>query len=501
MSNKELSKRVQHVVFPIIIGVVMVFFLGFWNLVHVGGSQLASSGRDRSFGLVSASTTETYTLYLPLAARCYNNTVPPFGVQFYGALNDSQGLDQIADAGARWIRVPFSWKSIEPSNTTPENDWSSLDTSVINATEEGIQLILTLGGQPSWAAIYAQGPVTDTDDILEFMGSVVERYDGDGVDDAPGSPQVTYFELYNEPDNGDPGHARDGGWGCWGDFDNDAPGCGNAEDYATLLQTLYPVVKDANPQAKLVFGGMALDWFPPIGPFDPNFLDNVLAACQGQNCFDVMNFHYYPPFRSHWESYGAGIIGKASYVQQKLAEHGFTDTPAICTETSWCSNCAWGSDELQSRYAVKGYVRGMAADLDVVTWFWARDGGSDGQPGLLDDDLQPKNSYWAFQEMTTMLENAIYQRPLTSSETGNEQIEGYVFQTCGGRLDVVWAEDDTPYNAEDDPVLALTVEANSLRVVDKFGNGIEYRDEEDGMVDGKITVQVGGSPLYLEYDP
>jgi hypothetical protein len=217
----------------------------------------------------------------------------------------------------------------------------------------------------------------------------------------------------------------------------------------------------------------------------------------------VMNFHYYPPFRPNWESYGPAIIGKANYVRQRLAAHGFTDVPVICTETSWASatSSGWGSDELQSRYVGKGYVRGMAAGLDVIVWYQIRDQGDTILPGLLDDARQPRPSYRAYQAMTDMLTGALYQRPLTLAETASDQVEGYVFQACGGRLDVVWTEDDTPYDPDDDPVLPLTVQAQTVRVLDKFGNEVWYDDADDGRKDGRTTVTVGGSPLYLEYDP
>ena len=499
MSHTMLSKPFWHIALSVLIGVALALVLGCWGLPYVAGSGLRSVEPDTSVGLASISATGAYTVHLPFLGSCCSTAVPPFAVQTYGALNSAGDLDEIADAGARWIRVPISWRSIEPTDTTPANyHWSGLDASVANAEAEGVQLILTLGGQPSWAAILPEGPVTNTEDILEFAGALVERYDDDGVDDAPGSPQVNHFELYNEPDNGDPEHAA-GGFGCWGDFKNEVPGCGDAEDYAALLQALHPVMKDASSQANLVFGGLALDWFASDGgPFDPDFMETVLAECQGQDCFDVMNFHYYPPFRRHWEPYGPGIIGKANSVRETLEAYGRGEMPIICTETSWYSAGTWGSHELQSRYAVKGYVRGMAAGLDVVTWFWAQDGGYDVEPGLLDDDLQPKDAYRAYQEMTTRLGTAIYQRPLTAAETGDERIEGYVFQTCRGRLDVVWTEDDDWFDAGD-PTLPLTVEATSLRVVDKFGNETVYRDEDDGATDGRVTVSVGGSPLYLEY--
>lgn len=502
MSRNTILARVARIALPSIIGASAALALAPCGGARSLAAEALSPHREVSEHVMSVSSTEAYTVFLPALFRCCDAQTPPFGVQFYGALNSDSGLAEIADAGATWIRMPISWRTIEPTNTRPEYySWSALDASVSNAAERGVELILTLAGQPSWAAAYEQGPVTNTQDLVEFFSALVERYDGDGVDDAPGSPTVTHFELYNEPDNGSLGHAAHGGWGCWGDFDDDVPGCGDAEDYAALLQLLYPVVKQANPRAKLVFGGIALDAYAPAGPFDPHFLDNVLAACEGQDCFDVMNFHYYPPFRQNWEPYGTGMIGKANYVRERLAAHGRPDVPVICTETSWDSEASWGSEELQSRYVVKAYVRGMAADLDVVTWFWARDGDAGGAPGLLDDSLQPRDSYTAFGTMTEMLKGALYQRSLTLAETGDERIEGYVFQTSSGRMDVVWTEDDTPYITDDDPFLPYIVEARAVRVVHRSGCAMEYRDEGDGVIDGKILIQVEGSPLFVEYNP
>lgn len=486
--------RLSRVLLLVIIGFGAVFALRRVGMARSPQSSITPSEGHSGHDFVTVSTTQTCTAYLPLVFRCFDSRIPSFGVQFYGALNSHNGLGDMADAGIRWIRLPASWDAVEPANTTPAYyNWSGLDPSVVNATNEGINLVLTISGQPSWAAAYAMGPVTNTADLVEFVGALVERYDGDGASDAPGSPRVRYFELYNEPDNTDVHHARHGGWGYWGH---------NGAGYAALLQALYPVVKAASPNAQLVLGGLALDWFEEDGgPFDSHFLDDVLAACRGRACFDVMNFHYYPPFRLEWEPYGVDIIGKATYVRQKLAEYGFGNVPVICTETSWVSSTGWGSDELQSRYVVKGYVRGIAAGLPIIFWYQYSDGSDVTLPGLTSATLQPKPSYWAYWWMTRMLGGAVYQRPLTLAETASDQIEGYVFQKCGGRLDVVWTEDGTFYNADDDPALPLTVSAHRLRVVDKLGNETWLYDADDGRADGRITVLVGGSPLYLEYRP
>src|SRR3990172_1880632 len=112
-----------------------------------------------------------------------------------------------------------------------------------------------------------------------------------------------------------------------------------------MLRSVYPAVKSANPDAKVVMGGLAMDyeyWF------DLNFLADVLSNCRGAQCFDVANFHYYPPFRWRWEGYGRDLIGKANYVRQVLTAYGYS-RPVICTESSWGTNPQWGSTVLQMR--------------------------------------------------------------------------------------------------------------------------------------------------------
>jgi hypothetical protein len=64
---------------------------------------------------------------------------------------------------------------------------------------------------------------------------------------------------------------------------------------------------------------------------------------------------------------------------------------------------------------------------------------------------------------------------------------------------VVWTTDDTPLDVEDDPIVTLNVNAGVLTVIDKVGNEWQVQDGDDGKIDGRVTLQVGGSPLFLEY--
>ncbi len=444
-----------------------------------------------SRGAVWVVASDRYQVFLTVVSKNYDTQVPLFGVQFLGF--DGTLLNYAADAGVRWIRLLAPWSIVEPVHTTPRTyNWSYLDSIVTQVRQKNAYLIFTIGGQPSWAATYPMGPLNDPNDLLEFMSALVERYDGDGVNDAPGSPVVQYFELYNEPDNASVAGAALGGWGPWGH---------NGAGYARLLQTLYPAVKAASPKANLVMGGIALDWYEENGGvFDSQFLDDVLRACQGKQCFDVANFHYYPVFRRRWEPYGRDLIGKTNYVKQKLTEYGFTNVKLTCTEISWGSKpptdpADWTSPELQDRYVVKVFLRGMAAGLESVTWYAMKETGEAYLPGLVQSNNQPKSSYRVYQRMTAMLAGARYGRSLALAETGSSKIEGYVLTSGNGRrLDVVWTEDDTYFDPNDDPQLPLVVNARQLRVVDKYGNETWHSS-----TNGKITIVVGGSPLYLEY--
>lgn len=402
----------------------------------------------------------TYTVYLPIISKGYCDGKKLFGVQMYG----EGGFSHVLSAGTKWVRWPISWGGIEPSNTTPDNyNWSYTDASISNFYNAGINLVCTICCNPSWAAIYSEGPITNTADLAEFAGALVERYDGDGYRDAPGSPTVRYWEFYNEPD---------GGWR------------GNGAGYAQMLKAVYLAVKAADPHALVVMGGLAYDnW--QIG-FDRNFLDDVLAS-GGGNFFDVMNYHYFKIFDPVWASYGRGLIGKANYIRNKMAQYG-VNKPLICTETGWFS-FPNSSDEEQSRYVPVGFIRGLAAGLDIVIWFSLVDTPEleTAGWGLLDLNLNPKPSYKAYKTLISKLSGVCYDRPLSVNETGSSDIEGYLFSNA---LRVVWTNSEVTRE--------MYIYASQVHQTDKYGNSTIIYDGSDGVLDGRVKVTVGPSPIYLE---
>ncbi len=83
----------------------------------------------------------------------------------------------------------FFWSDIEPvapANGTPGYDWGKYDSLFFEYKNLGLEIIAVIGGLPSWAATNSYGPITSMNDLKRFISDLVERYDGDGNNDAPG---------------------------------------------------------------------------------------------------------------------------------------------------------------------------------------------------------------------------------------------------------------------------------------------------------------------------
>ena len=185
------------------------------------------------------------------------------------------------------------WGLIEPQ--PGKYNWGPLDNLVIEyqtAGFTGIQLLIT--AESPWASVNPPSLLNlgDTfpreeylDEYAAFVGRFVERYDGDGTDDAPG--------LLN------PIHH----YGIEREFTGFWPG--SAEDYVRLLRTAYPAIHTADPQAEVLMVAILM-----VDVFDGNpdeaelqrrlttpqagirksvsEIQTILAAC---DAYDILDFH------------------------------------------------------------------------------------------------------------------------------------------------------------------------------------------------------------------
>lgn len=439
----------------------------------------------------AAQGNNTSFLYLPLVTRCYDGTVPPFGINMYGAVDDAAGLQKMEDLHLSWVTTIVRWSDIEPNQPTGGThtyDWSTYDARFTNAVTAGLAPIALIGWNPSWAATYPGGPVRDINDLKAFLGALVERYDGDGVADAPGSVRVRHWMLYPEPDNGEEAYApaEQGGKGIWGHI---------GDQYAQMLCTVRQVMKAADSEAQTMIGALSYDWFEEDGgPFVRDFLPDVLAAGGGA-CIDLFAFHYYPIRAFEWPT----VREKTAELRGILDAHGLSSVEMIVPEMGyWSDPVAGSSEEKQARRLVKMFVRGMSVDLRIMTWYAVFDDGTGTEAhGLLNSDYTPKPAYTAYQILVSELTGAHYKRRLS---TGYPEVEGYVFshECVTKEKNVLWVE-GTGVTRD------LSFPVSVLRVVQKDGGESIIYDggagDLDNAADGKVTIRITESPIYVEEYP
>ncbi len=401
-----------------------------------------------------------------------------------------QYAEEAPEAGVDWLRWRVFWGNVEPNNTTPDKyNFASMDASMKTAVELGLRPLVTIEQAPKWAATYTNGPIDKVglDEFAQFMGALVERYDGDGYQDAPGSPKVRIWELYNEPDAGDVLGAE-GVQPFWGPY---------GKEYAAMLCTAYRATKAANPQARVAIGGIAYDFFKEDnGPFVRSFIEDVLKNGGGE-CMDLMNFHYYPYFESRWAPYGDGLMGKTNYLREILAKYGYGWKPFIVTEAGHHSDPEPGqpsSPQEQVNYLIKMSTQSAAAGNEIMIWWtWIDLQGYWGETGLLTSVGVRKPSFDAYRTMAGKLSGATFLRMVPSSETGSEAARVYEFK-AGHKLYVAWADSSIS--------IGIRLSGTSFKVTDSLGvvQGI-LRDSDDGSSDGYVRFTVSQQPLYLEETP
>lgn len=444
------------------------------------------------------ATKENQTLFAPMAfhyEQRYN--VPPtlFGAQLYGDSRETVVyFDDLVDSQTSWVRNELSWSSVQRSDEEPAvYVWTHADKVVGAANHAGLNMVLTLHGAPSWARLYSDspnGPIHPDyiDDFAQFVAALVERYDGDGDHDMPGSPVVNHIEFYNEGDRRTEAGSR-GGWG-------DAPTA-----YADMLKAIHPAAHAANPDVQILFSGIAYDWFERNnGPFVESFLDGVLAA-DGGRYFDIMNFHAYPSFAYNWTDQGPGVYEKTQAVIAKLQEYGL-QKPVMITEAGWHSNAdpdVPSSPEQQAQYVVQMFAESAAANVRTMIWFSMVD-GPDWFPtrnGLVTVDDPPvrKPAFDAYVVMESKMDGMVSDGVLSDDEAGNAKMQVYRFRHDeeDRKLYIAWLN---PIDTGEQS--SFQVKTENATTSDIYGNSTIVNDSDDGKNDGSVTISVGAQPVYID---
>lgn len=428
----------------------------------------------------------------------------------------------LKESGAGWTRVRIEWEMIEPNapepGQPPDYVWGPYhDVKLRLVAEAGVRLIATVVDSPNWAASVPCGPLYPDrlDEFARFLTDLVNRYKGPPY-------YIKYWELVNEPDYTEPnGHA--GGLGCWGYQGN---------QYAQMLAVAYPAIKGADPEATVLMGGVAHDWFIEYGGYFYRYFPDRVMENGGGAYIDVLNFHYFPDFHAEWERWdprskdqrydwlyppncgnmfdgegaqyeasGIDLMVKATFFRNRmavchgvekpvwvteLAEHGYPDDPDSLTN--------------QARYIIQGYARGLAAGVENITWYSLDRAPYDPYyQSLLYDDFSPKPAFYAYKALTAELTGYTYSHDRSvwiiddNIPRGYRYVrEAYVFKNASGEeKTVAWGSGRLTF-----------APADQLRVADREGNVTFIADggagDADGAQDGTVELQLTADPVFAQ---
>lgn len=414
------------------------------------------------------------------------------------------------ELGAEWVREEISWANLEPSkgNFT----WGLMDAALAQAANAGFGIIGMLLTTPGWArvddcasritrnggALNYWCPPANPQDFADFVRAAVERYDGDGFNDAPGSPRVAVWQIWNEPNH----------WETWP---------GEAHEYGALLVAAYAAAKEADPTAIVATGGVYIfDGGTRTGgnrdglEFLGAAFDAVPAA---QTSFDALAIHPYLPDTAPDR---AGLYGLVSLWGRISNARGWLDSRRGPSVPLWISELGWStctpastvcrSEQEQADFLVRSHGIALALGVQHINWFQLEDkfdspsGDLWGNMALLRNRSQGyarKPAANAYATLTAQLGRATFIGfgPLHSYVHQNNALAPAAryhlrFQTATGALvDLLW----TTGSAE---TRTMPLEAGrSAQLLSRDGATLPL-----SISGGQAQIPLSGTPVYLRQD-
>jgi len=308
----------------------------------------------------------------------------PFAIHISGI----DGSGRYKETGAKYVRNRILWQQVEPikgiythkfydevklqvqsedaisvPRLEPINTWG-MNRKLLEANKAAQKK-----GTPWTEGKHLNIP-SDMASYCAFVQAVVERYDGDGIDDMPGlTTPIKIWEVINEYDP------------RWS---------GTTEDLLYFFREFRKAVKRADPEAETMHGGFAelSTYALRDGYLEKGYWHNAKtiitredllekrenaqpylrqwtlvepAIKHGKELFDYMNFHHY----GSWDD----IPGVIAWLQDEMDKYGY-QMPIVSTEMGgpfWPRRSAY-TPEKGAEDLVKYHLVSLACGVVQIHW-------------------------------------------------------------------------------------------------------------------------------------
>ena len=318
--------------------------------------------------------------YNPFGMLAFLSWNHPWNKYKYSKEELRMTVKALKEAGCSMVRMDFYWNDIEPRKG--KFNFDRYDFIVNLLSQNNIRILAILGYSSEWASKKWNMPPTNDKDFANYSKKVVTRYKN----------KVKYWEIWNEPDSETYWQPQDG-----------------MKRYGQLLKTTYIAIKEVDPSAKVVLGGLTVR-----GYFS---LKNLYREI-GRDYFDIVNIHpFVDPLANN---YMKQIKILYKNIKKLMVSYGDVDKKIWFTEigcpgvsTFSKGSNSWWLGSSPSDYKQSVFLRDVyqeivkLEDVDKIFWAFFRDNkehfysGVD-DFGLIRWDFSKKISFHVYKKISKM---------------------------------------------------------------------------------------------------
>jgi len=407
---------------------------------------------------------------------------------------DEQGFYDWADGHQKNLKFHWSRTNTELVWDVVEPDFDGVYVwdNVMDA-DDNIAAFRKTGQVNLWLVI--EGNRRDENDwrnnkdkFQAYVRACVERYDGDGIDDAPGNPKIKYWQALNERGMGGRGFSI------------------SVEDYIKYVTWMEEAAHKADADAKIILVAHS----PDNNSMHPDMKEIIDGLINAGVSFDIVDMH-------NWGSHQKWQMPDIADARKFLDGRGLQHVQIWSGENgTWVGKPQNSpepqTEEQQARFLVKRYSYGPSIGLSKILWNnlceWHNfagvpdimfnsmglvgDGhGNDEDPSRLN---KPRVAYYAYSMLAQAIDRPDNEFVGVMSLTDNQQLFGYEYRekSTGRRKFIIWRESGE--GEVSFPVSASSVLVANL-ITDLDGN-ILYQ-ETIVASNGSVSLNVGEDPLLV----